>query len=159
VLNCFVSSQVGRALVDALKKVQASATRHCAGPVRLLEQWTVNRERQAMNHLNREELSSIQHRQQQLKRKQGARIKFPSCFLPNISVRASPVSLCALPVVGRWGAGIALSDQLETQPVYQLTRCGCSRAEKGWVAEVLAVIHCSFRLTTLQVSNLFGRAR
>jgi hypothetical protein len=63
VLNCFVSSQVGRALIDALEKVQASATRHCAGPVRLLEQWTVNR-KTSHGSLNREELSSIQqHRQ------------------------------------------------------------------------------------------------
>jgi hypothetical protein len=100
VLNCFVSSQVGRALVDALKKVQASATRHCAGPVRLLEQWTVNRERQAMNHLNREELSSIQHRQQQLKRKQGLESNFRAASYQTYPYAPVPFLFARFPLLG-----------------------------------------------------------
>lgn len=62
-LYLFGSEELSRCGVTAKYKLHLTySSRYCAGPVRLLEQWTVS-ERAV------EELSSIQ--QQQLKRKQG----------------------------------------------------------------------------------------
>lgn len=133
--KCSIPFVFGRAVVDALppQSVQASATRHCAGPVRLLEQWTV---RPRESHEQRRKSRAPSSSGSSLSASRGERIKFPNCSKPVLYAPA-PLSLARFPLLGA-GMRDCSFDQLETQ---QLTRCGFSRERLEAGA---SVIHALF---------------